>query len=310
MLTKLAGAAALIAAATGVAVADDPKFEYGKKEAVKDPSGVEWKATAEAGAVFTTGNSENTNVTGGIKASRKEGDNKVSLEASAAYAKSTVYTINDLNGNGVVDNDSELTTSEQITAETLYGKLRYDRFITETDSLYAAAVGARDVPAGKLAVYGGQAGYSRQLYKSPSAETVGEIGYDYSHVHLVKGDPLDIHSVRAFVGHHATLTVGTVIDLSAEVLSNLNHLTLPTGQDGSAFMDTRVNLKAAISAKISPNLAVQTSFEARYDNRPAPLAIKNVMFAPGYTPAAQPLDTILKAQLIYTFAGTAEEKKK
>ena len=57
-------------------------------------------------------------------------------------------------------------------------------------------------------------------------------------------------------------------------------------------MDTRVNLKVAISAKIGTNLAVQTSFEARYDNRPAPLAIKNVMFAPGYVPAAQPLESL------------------
>ncbi len=309
MRSKLAGAAAVIAAAAGVAFADDPKFEYGKKEEIKDASGVEWHATAEAGALFTTGNSENTNVTGGVKASRKQGDDKVSLEASAAYAKSTVYAFNDLNGNGMVDNSSELTTSDQLTAETLFGKLRYDRFLTDTDSLYVAAVGSRDVPAGKLAVYGGQTGYSRQLYKSATAETVGEIGYDYSHVHLVKGDALDIHSARAFVGHHGTLTAGTVLDASIEVLTNLNHLTLPTGQDGSAFMDTRVNAKVAISAKIGANLAIQTSFEARYDNRPAPLAIKNVMFAPGYTPAAQPLDTILKAQLIYTFAG-AEEKKK
>lgn len=310
MRSKLVGAAAVIAAATGVAYADDPKFEYGKNEAVKDPSGVEWRATAEAGALFTTGNSENTNVTGGIKASRKEGNNKFSLEASAAYAKSTVYAFNDLNGNGLVDNSSELTTSDQLTAETLFGKLRYDRFITDTDSLYVAAVASRDVPAGKLAVYGGQAGYSRELYKSDNAVTTGEIGYDYSHVHLVTGSPLDIHSARLFMGHHATMTVGTVLDASVEVLTNLNHLTLPTGQDGSAFMDTRVNAKLAISAKIGTNLAVQTSFEAHYDNRPAPLAIKNVMFAPGFTPAAQPLDTILKAQLIYTFAGTAEEKKK
>src|SRR5439155_11370423 len=128
-----------------------------------------------------------------------------------------------------------------------------------------------------------------------------------SRVHLSTGSPLSIHSARAFLGHHATMTEGAVLDGTFEVLTNLNHLTLPTGQDGSAFMDTRVNLKLAISAKIGVNLAFQTSFEARYDNRPGPLAIKGL--AMGFVPAAQPVDTIMKAQLIYTFAGTEEKKK-
>ena len=57
--------AALVA--PGLAAAD-PKFEYGKKEDVKDVKEVEWNATAEAGVVFTTGNSETLTATGGIKA--------------------------------------------------------------------------------------------------------------------------------------------------------------------------------------------------------------------------------------------------
>ncbi|MGE5187233.1 MAG: DUF481 domain-containing protein, partial [Acidobacteriota bacterium] len=271
--------------------------------------GVEWHATAEAGAVFTTGNSETTTATGGIRASRKEGDNKLSLEGTAAYAKSSVFVLQDLNGNGTIDDASEIKTAELITAETLYGKLRYDRFLTDANSLYVAALGSRDVPAGKLAVYGGQLGYSRQLYKSDQSLTLAEIGYDFSHEHLAAGSPVSIHSARAFLGHHAVMTEGTVLDASGEVLTNLNHLTLPTHQDGSALEDTRVNIRVAISAKIGRNLAVQTSFEAHYDHRPGPLAIKPL--AMDFVPAAEPLDTIMKAQLIYTFAGSeAAEKKK
>jgi hypothetical protein len=308
MRNNLPFAAALVAAASGVAVADDdPKFVYGKKDELKEVKEVEWHATAEAGAVFTTGNSETTTATGGIKASRKDGADKLSLEASAAYAKSSVFVIDDKNGNRIIDDPTEIKTAELVTAETLASKLRYDRFLTDANSVFVAALASRDVPAGKVAVFGGQVGYSRQLYKSKVAETVGEFGYDFSRVHLVTGSPISIHSVRAFVGHHATLTAGTVLDASVEVLTNLNHLTLPTGQDGSAFMDTRVNLKLAISAKLGTNLAFQTSFEARYDNRPGPLAIKPL--AMGFVPAAEPLDTILKAQLIYTFAGTEEKKK-
>lgn len=306
-MRRLSGVAAMIAAMAGTAYADDPKFVFGKKDDVKDVKDVEWHATAEGGVVFTTGNSETTSGTGGLKISRKQGDDKLQIEGSAAYAKGSVRQGIDMNGNGTIDDPSEIVTVDTLTAETLAGKLRYDRYLTDANSLFIAALASRDVPAGKLSVVGGQAGYSRQLYKDKNAETLAEIGYDFSREHLVGGSALQIHSVRAFVGHHAQMTEGAVLDASVEVLSNLNSLNLPTHEDGSAFEDTRVNVKLAISAKIGRNLAFQSSFEAHYDHRPAPLNIK--MLAPGFTPAAEPLDTIMKAQLIYTFAGKVEDKK-
>jgi hypothetical protein len=307
-MVRLAGLAAVIAAMAGPAYADDPKFVYAKQDEVKDVKSVEWRATAEGGVIFTTGNSETTSATGGLKLSRKEGDNKFQLDASANYAKSSVRAGVDMNGNGTIDDPSEIVTLDTLTAETLASKARYDRFLTSANSLFVAALAARDVPAGKLSVLGGQLGYSRQLYKNKTDETLAEIGYDFSREHLVGGSAaLQIHSVRAFIGHHAQMTEGTVLDASAELLSNLNSLTLPTHQDGSAFEDTRVNVKLAVSAKIGRNLAFQTSFEAHYDHRPAPLNIKNL--APGFVPVAEPLDTIMKAQLIYTFAGAVADKK-
>ena len=188
-----------------------------------------------------------------------------------------------------------------VTAETIAGKLRYDRFLTELNSLFIAALGSRDVPAGKELVVGGQLGYSRSLYKSEKALTLGEFGYDYSFEDLTAGDGLSIHSLRAFVGHKAAMTEVADLDASVEVLTNLNRLTLPTGEDGGAFRDTRVNARIAISAKIGLNLAVQTSIEAKYDHRPAPLGVKGL--AMGFVPEAASLDTIMKASLIYTFVG-------
>jgi hypothetical protein len=299
--------AAVLAATAGGAAADDPKFDYGKKDDVKDVKGPEWHATGEAGAVFTSGNSNTTTMTGGVHADRKDGDNKLTLDASATYVKTAVRVIDDLNGNGLIDNQQEIINSESVTAETLAGKLRYDRFLTDFNSLYAAALASRDVPAGKLSVIGGQVGYSRRLYKTDTAETVAEIGYDFSREHDVTGPAIAIHSARGFVGHKGTLTEGTELAASMELLTNLNHETLPTHKDGSAFMDTRVNAKIAISAKIGRNLAVQTAIEVHYDNRPSPLAIK--MLAPGFVPEAEPLDTLMKASLIYTFAGTEPAKK-
>ena len=300
MLKKLIVATVVLGG--GVAIAD-PKFEYGKEEEVEKVKGTEWNASAEGGVVFTTGNSETTTATAGFKAARKTGQNKLSIDGSAAYARAGVRVLQDLNGNGMIDNDSEIVAQKSLTAEALAAKIRYDRFLTKFNSLFVAVLGSRDLPAGKEAVVGAQLGYSRQLYKSKSSETVAELGYDYSHENLVTGDPISIHSGRAFVGDKAELTAGTTFETSGELLTNFNKETLataPAGDSsyGKAFRDTRFNFKASISAKIGKNLAVQTALEARYDNRPGPLNVKGL--AMGFVPEASKLDTIMKASLIYT----------
>ena len=305
MSSRLLFAVTLLAAVP--AHAQDPKFDYGKPDDVKDVKAPVWTGTAEFGLLFTTGNAETTSISGGFHTSRKAGDNKFALEATGAYAKSGVAALNDLNGNGLVDNQQEITTQETITAEQLNSRLRYDRYLTNNNSLYIAALASRDTPAGKLSQFGGQAGYSRQLYKSKLAETVAELGADYSRETLTVGDPISIISGRAFIGEHAIMAQDTVLDTSLEALTNFNRETLPTGKDGGAFKDTRVNLKVAISAKIGENLAVQTSFEARFDNRPGPLPIKPL--AMGFVPEASEVETIMKASLIYTFVNTEPPKK-
>ena len=293
-------ATALLCAAASAAFAGDPKFEYGKADEVAKVKGTEYTASAEAGVVFTTGNSETTTVTGGAKASRKTGKNKVSAEGSITYARSAVRVLDDLNDNGMVDNTDEIRTEESTTAEQLAIKVRYDRFLTEFNSLFLAALVARDLPAGKESVIGVQAGYSRQLYKSKTTEAVGEFGYDLSHEDLVAGDAVDIHSARAFVGLKAEMTEGATFETSGEVLTNLNPETLPTRTAKVTFgEDTRVNFKASISAKIGKSTSVQTSIEAHYDNRPAPANIKGL--AMGFVPEASRLDTMMKASFIYTF---------
>jgi hypothetical protein len=290
--------AGVIALGTGHAFAD-PKFEFGKAEEVEKVKGTEYNASAEAGIVLTTGNSETTTATTGFHAARKTGNNKVSVDGSLTYAKSGVRVLDDLNGNGLVDNENEIRSERQVTAETMAGKIRYDRFLTRFNSLFAAVLGARDVPAGKDAVIGFQLGYSRQLYKSKSAEAVGEFGYDYSRETLVSGPDISIHSARAFLGYKAEMTEGTTFETSAEVLTNLNHEDLSTRTQGAGIGDdTRANFKASVSAKIGKNLSFQTTLEAHYDHRPGPLAIKNL--AMGFVPEASPLDTIMKASLIYT----------
>ena len=298
MLNRVFAVLGVLALGQATAFAD-PKFEYGKADEVAKVKGTEYNASAEAGIVFTTGNSETITATGGLKAARKTGQNKIAVEGSLTYAKSAVRVLDDHNGNGMVDDVSEIRSEETVTAETLAGKVRYDRFLTTFNSLFVAVLMARDLPAGKELTLGAQVGYSRQLFKSKSAEAVGEFGYDYSHEDLVVGDNNSIHSARAFLGYKAEMTEGTTFETSLEALSNLNEETLATDPNGTKLgEDTRVNFKASISAKIGANLSFQTSLEVKYDNRPGPLGIKNL--AMGFFPPASKIDTIMKASLIYT----------
>jgi hypothetical protein len=158
---------------------------------------------------------------------------------------------------------------------------------------------SRDLPAGKEAVIGAQLGYSRRLYKSKRHEAVAELGYDFAHEDLTVGDGVSIHSARLFSGYKGELATGTSVEASAEVLTNLIEVTLPTMKDGGIGRDTRINTRLAASSKIGKSLAIQMSLELKYDHRPGPLAIKNL--AMGFVPEASRLDTTMKASLIYTF---------
>jgi hypothetical protein len=300
--------ATLFFAFVGLRPAAAQKFEYGKYDDVKDVKTVEWKATAEAGVVFTTGSSETTQASGGLKASRKSGNNKLELEASAAYATAGLLLLIDHNDNGMIDNENEIVSVQTTTAETLASRLRYDRYLTQLNSLYIAALASRDTPAGKEFVFGGQGGYSRSLYKSKTAQTLAEVGYDFRREDPVAPGPaLSIHSLRAFIGHKAALTEGTDLDASGELLTNMNTLELPTHEDGGPLQDTRVAFKLAVSAKIGLNLAFQSSVEVKYDHRPGLLAVKNL--AMGFTPEAATFDSVMKMTFIYTFVGSTPAKK-
>jgi hypothetical protein len=294
MIWAIVGMTAVVSPAD----AEDPKFEYGKSEELKDVKGVEWNAIAELGLVFTTGNSETTTITGAAKAARKSGDNKLSAELSGAFAQTGVRQLADLNGNDLIDNEGEIDTVTTISSQNLTGKARYDRFLTTHNSLFIAALASTDEPAGKELVLGGQAGYSRQLYKSDHHELVGEAGVDYSREKLISGDPLSIISARFFAGYKGEFSTSTALDGSVEALLNLNSLDTPTGE-ASAIEDTRVNGKLGVTSKLSSSLSFSTSLEVKFDNKPAPLNIDKL--APGYVPESSQYDTLMKASVIYSF---------
>ena len=131
--------------------------------------------------MVTAGNSSSTTINAGAAVSRKDGDNKLSFDGAFTYARAQILLANDVNMNGVVDGPNEIDRAAHETANNWLLKLRYDRFFAESNSAFLSARVGRDEPAGKDLIAGGQAGYSRRLYKDDVHELVGEIGYDFTY---------------------------------------------------------------------------------------------------------------------------------
>ena len=286
----------------GAAHAGEPGFTYAKYEEKKV---VEYQATASAGLLLTTGNANQVSLSIAAMALRNDGKNKLQLNVDGAYARASILTQNDTgpggNNNGVIDR-GELGHSTTTSTALWSVKLRYDRFLTENNSLYLAAFAWANLPAGKALIAGGQAGYSRQVYKDDVHLLVAELGYDFSHERFVgQSTDYELHSLRLFAGYSLSPSKDTLVGVSVEYLGNLNPYAGPRGHVGS-FGDSRINGRAQLTTRLYKKLAFRLSFTARYDDVPAPLPkVGGVAFAADYKPAAEKLDTITEASLVMSF---------
>jgi hypothetical protein len=271
-------------------------FNYGDRAVVKDVSAVTWTATAEAGVIVTTGNSRTTTATATATAIRLDPKNKLEVQLAGAYARARLRVPVDADGDGLIGED-EIEDVATTAAESWVTKLRYDRFLTELDALYVALLASADEPAGKQLVAGAQGGYSRSLYKDAQHAVLGEAGYDFSYEDPVVGDGVAIHSARVFAGYKGTIDDKTAIEGSVEALANVNTLNTAAGEAGP-LDDTRLNSLAALTTKITPDVALSVSITAKYDRFPSPLPPLALPYEPGFVPLAEKLDTIMKATLI------------
>src|SRR5262249_24502657 len=165
----------------------EPKFTFAKPEEVKpEAPPVEWKVQAKGGLNLTSGNSQTTNVTAGLTASRKQGNNKLGLDGGVAYGRSNinVATVDTTDPMNPVITD--LSRQEVTTTNNWFTRGRYDRFFTANNSGYVSALAAADRIAGNTFAGGGQIGYSRQLLKTDNNLLVAEIGYDLSYESYVQ----------------------------------------------------------------------------------------------------------------------------
>jgi putative salt-induced outer membrane protein YdiY len=292
-LTRLGAPIGLIMALSGAAAAQT--FTYGKQEDVKDVKEVKWTAAVEGGLLVASGNAETVTGTLGAKGTRLDPRNKLDLAVLAAYARSNILVALDEDMSGTIGPD-EIQEAEVTSANSWEAKLRYDRFLTDFDSLYVSAKIGADEPAGKDLIGGGQLGYSRRLYKDDKHEVLVEAGYDFTYENLAAtgAESLIIHSARVFTGYKGTVRTDTAVEGSVEALSNLNE----EAGGIKAFDDTRVNATIGLSTKLTEDIAFAVNFALKYDHAPAPRAPFATPYDAGFVPLAEELDTITKASLI------------
>lgn len=257
--------------------------------------------SANLGLLVTSGNSNVTTFTGGAFVSWKNPSNRFTLDASGAYARQHILTASDTSADGLIQ-ATEIRSESKAGAQNWYVKPRYDRYLTEKDSVYIAPAAASDILAGKKFMGGGQVGYSRTLYTEGPHEILGELGYDFTHERYVepKDASLNVHSARAFAGYRLKLADDIFVQTSAELLSNFLKEQTPTG-DVNRFVDSRVNWKSLLSAKVWRNISGRFTFAARFDNVPAPRAEFELPYAPGVVVPADKLDTQTELAIVVNF---------
>jgi putative salt-induced outer membrane protein YdiY len=256
----------LLLVLSSLALAQDVEWSETEK-AAEEAEKPESAASVEFGGSYTAGNSWFFTVYGNATGSYKWGKNKVGVDAKATVGQSKV----DEDGDGILD-DSERDEPFKPSAERYSAGLRYDRFLSDRDSLYLLVGGYSDQFAGYDLRTHEQLGYSRLIVDQERSigqgddavalktTVVGEIGIDWAQENFVEGvDPQtdQIIAGRAMVGLTHQITETTSFTDTIEVYENVQDLE-----------DVRVLNEAALSTTFTDKISFKISHSLLFDNVP------------------------------------------
>jgi putative salt-induced outer membrane protein YdiY len=213
------------------------------------------KVAADLGATWASGNTENLAVNAAGHASHTWDKNKLGLELLVNYGRSIV----DANADTFLD-QTERDAGFVDTAGHYSADLRYDRFLSEKDSVYALAGALADRFAGYDSRVHGQVGYGHWFVKNDSTELSGELGFDVADENYVVGvTPGDdiIYSVREMLGVKHKFNEEVGIEEKIEAYESVED-----------FSNTRVLNAIALTSNVSGKVAIKLSHTLAFDNVP------------------------------------------
>lgn len=236
------------AASSGSTAVATEGFDAAKKaEAPKDTT----EAKLQAGLLLAGGNSSSLSLTSSGTFRTRRGMNDFSAAAAANYAKAR----------------SAVTGRDEKSVENYQGKLRYDRFLTESVALFLSLSGRRDEFQGLDLRLNLDPGIAYYVVDEPKQQLWGELGYDFQYdvrsediVATTRVDKTETrHSLRAFAGYKHQLNDNVGVSTGLEFL-----LGLPDTE----FW--RLNWDLGVTAAISERFSFSTTFSLKHDNNPLP----------------------------------------
>jgi len=211
----------------------------------------EVRLTAEAGAVWLTGNTRSITANGAVNFGIAHKMNKFGLVFGGSY------------GRGVAAGDATNTWVE--TAKRIYGDARYDRvLVADVNSIYVTGGAVHDPFAGFDLRFTAGAGYAHQLVNTDVHNLAAEAGFNYTRDEYVDGvDPnsQNFAGARVFLGYRLTPTESFGFAQSVEGLFG--------GTDNQdAPFDGRLLSNTEITAQISKIFGIKLGFLVNWDFQP------------------------------------------
>ena len=260
--------------AEGAALVEAPKFDA-EAPAEEKPTR-ETTASVSAGGQFASGNSRLVAATANGKFDMRRGADGFGASLLANYGESAPP-------------GQRLET----TTQNVQGRLRYDRFLIDTTSLFLIGTGRHDRFQGLDFRLNVDPGAKYVFVRTDPTSFWAELGYDFQYDirrdDALQPDPKVPPLSKTGTDHSARVFLGFKHAFNKEV-------TFATGVEYlQSFVESkraRLNYDALFAAHVGGGLSLGFGFSARYDHDPLP--------------GKKTLDTATTVSLIYSFSDTPE----
>jgi len=222
-----------------------------------------WKNVAELTLVLTGGNA--TSRTFGFKNTADYRWANASFQLSAGGVRAEAGTVT-RTATGTPDNFTVTeTTDTRTTAESYFLRSRLDRKISEAAFLFGGAGWDRNTFAGVENRYTAVAGAGRTWLEEEARRFKTDLGVTYT----VQDDVVENPDVdNSFMGLRASYDYFRTLSETTDYAS-----TLVADQNLQDTENLRLNWTNSLSVAMSARLALKTSYQILFDNRPALVSV-------------------------------------
>lgn len=252
---------------------------------IAKPSTDVTNVTLSAGGLLASGNSRTLALSANGAFDMRRGDNGFAASLVTNYGESAAKSGDPM----------------RASSENFQGRLRYDRYLNDSMSLFLIGTGRYDRFQGLAFRLNLDPGFKYIILKDDVSALWAEAGYDFQYdIRTDSGRtpkdatsaPLDRtvtdHSARVFVGYRRAFSSDVTFSTGLEFLQSFANRDI-------GDKDTRLNFDAILAAKLFEGFSLGVGFSARYDRLPLP--------------GKENLDTITSLSIIYGWTDAKPKEK-